>query len=404
MNEKRPEVFGGGFNTKTTKQTNIKEGVNLSKEQLDNANNNGTAISKGIEDALIRGDENVKDFLGYKDDGQLTALERKAKEWDEKNKNKTNSVDNPVNEIKTNEVNNSEESTLKYADPEYIKEVSKKSVTLTYGKDNDNKVAKPKIDIPFFSLNDNIDINEPFDILALPSRGVFYDDCGENIKIPYLNASDEDLLSNPNLIRSGKFLEVLINRKLKYTNLTYSDLLVGDRNAIMIWLRGSAYGNNYDLRLQDPSNENDTTGFDYTVDLSKLDTIYFNDDVDENGLMTYTLPNSGDVLKFRFLTMFDIDGIIERELAISEVYGDEHVDTITYSLFLRLESINGNDDREYINKYSKYLIKLKDKKAFIEYSDSIESGIDLNINVRTPGGESFDTFLPFGETFFWGNN
>ena len=55
--------------------------------------------------------------------------------------------------------------------------------------------------------------DEPFDLVKLPSEGLLYKNCKSSLKVAYLNASDENIITNPNLLRSGKFLEVLINRK-----------------------------------------------------------------------------------------------------------------------------------------------------------------------------------------------
>jgi hypothetical protein len=48
-------------------------------------------------------------------------------------------------------------------------------------------------------------------------------------------------------------------------------------------------------------------------------------------------------------------------------------------------------------------LRVGDAKAFNEYVEKIESGVDLNITVGTPGGGSVTTFLPLNISFFWPN-
>ena len=45
-------------------------------------------------------------------------------------------------------------------------------------------------------------------------------------------------------------VEILINRKILEPDLRYEDLLVGDRNAIMIWLRATGYGEMYPVLMR----------------------------------------------------------------------------------------------------------------------------------------------------------
>ena len=76
--------------------------------------------------------------------------------------------------------------------------------------------------------------------------------------------------------------------------------------------------------------------------------------------------------------------------------------TTTYTLEKMIVEVNGSRDKNIIRDFSKN-IRIGDAKALTEYMEKIESGIDLNIEVRTPGGESIKTFLPLNFSFFWPN-
>ena len=74
----------------------------------------------------------------------------------------------------------------------------------------------------------------------------------------------------------------------------------------------------------------------------------------------------------------------------------------TYMLEKSIVELNGNRDKNLIREFSK-TIRIRDAKSFSEYIEKIESGVDLNIEVRTPGGGSVNTFLPLNFGFFWPN-
>lgn len=239
--------------------------------------------------------------------------------------------------------------------------------------------------------------NVPFDVIPLPSRGKLYANKKPTMKIAYLNASDENILTNPNLLESGRFLEILINRKMMDTNIRYKDLHVGDRNAIMIWLRSTAYGAEYPIQVFDPA-----TGrpFETNIDLSQLKMIELEADCDAKGYISFVLPLSKNEIKFRLLTVGDLDEIDAHTEAVTAELGAEFIDTSTYILKKHIVSVNGYTNRADVDDFVDQML-LGDVKAFRKYVDEIESGMDMNLTVGTPGGESIKTFLPLNVSFFW---
>jgi hypothetical protein len=83
-------------------------------------------------------------------------------------------------------------------------------------------------------------------MLSLPSLGKTYRNKKPNVRLGYMTTADENILTSPNLLQSGEFFNVL---KILEPDLRYNDLLVGDRNAIMIWLRATGYGEMYPVTL-----------------------------------------------------------------------------------------------------------------------------------------------------------
>ena len=95
------------------------------------------------------------------------------------------------------------------------------------------------------------ELRVPYDVLELPSQGLLYPNKKSSVKVEYLTAMDETILTSPNLSQNGKFLTVLLDRKVKDLGFPTEDLLEGDRLAILIWLRATGYGEMYNQQVFD---------------------------------------------------------------------------------------------------------------------------------------------------------
>ena len=236
-------------------------------------------------------------------------------------------------------------------------------------------------------------MNQPYDLIPLPSEGKLYSLGKKNVKLAYLTTADENILTSPNLVNSGDFLEILINRKLLEPTLRYKDLLPGDRNAIMIWLRATGYGEMYPVTIYD----NDGEAFDTEVNLSELKTVKLTVDPDEDGLYTFVLPVSKNKVRFKLLTI----GEMEELEAEAESRKDDFINSdSTMMLEAQIVSINDNKDRAFISNYVENM-RVLDAKKLREYMGEIYCGIDMNISVKTPKGDTVNTFLPLTTKFFW---
>lgn len=237
--------------------------------------------------------------------------------------------------------------------------------------------------------------NSPFDVIQLPSKGKFYKNKKANVRIGYLTTSDESILTSPNILQSGDFLSILINRKILEPDLHYNDLITGDRNAIMIWLRATAYGEMYPVTLFDE----DDIPFDTEINLNELKTVELSVEPDSEGLFSFQLPLSKNIIKFKILTCGD-DDEIEKLLAKDRKNGELINKSNKYRIDRMVVDVDGNKDKVFIRDFMDN-IRIPDNKKFIEYLEKIDCGIDLNITVRTPGGGSIKTFLPLNLNFFW---
>jgi hypothetical protein len=247
--------------------------------------------------------------------------------------------------------------------------------------------------------------NVQYDLIPIPSDGKIYPFRKNRFKVAYLNASDENLLTSPNILESGDWFETLLRRKI-LEDIDPKDLHMGDRNAIMIWLRATSYGVMYPINVIDPATGqiiiDKVTGepWVYEVDLSTLKIKNLGAEPDAHGLFTYTLEESHRVIKFRLLTVRDIEELAAIEDYELNVLNLEFANSLTHRLDRQILEIDGNRDPEFIRQEI-LSMRVGDSRPFRKYVDEIESGIDLRIDIRTPGGESIKSFLPLNINFFW---
>jgi hypothetical protein len=261
-------------------------------------------------------------------------------------------------------------------------------------KDKTTYTSQQAID-PYILELSQPNYNAPFDVIPLPSKGKLYRNKKQNVRLAYMTTADENILTSPNLLKSGEFLEILINRKLLEPELRYKDLLPGDRNAIMLWLRATAYGEMYPVTLLDENDE----AFETEINLNELKTIDLNVEPDEDGLFNFTMPLSKANVRFKLLTCGDIDNIeemLERDRENNILVNNAN----TYKLEKMIIEVNGDTNKTMIRDFVNYM-RIQDSKEFNKFVESIETGIDLDIEVGTPGGGSIKTFLPLNVRFFW---
>ena len=92
----------------------------------------------------------------------------------------------------------------------------------------------------------------PYDVVELPSRGLFYANKKSSVKVTYLTAADENILTSPNVLNSGRLIDTLIRTKIVDRDINIDTLLECDKEAILVFLRNTAYGPEYDIKLIDP--------------------------------------------------------------------------------------------------------------------------------------------------------
>ena len=288
-----------------------------------------------------------------------------------------------------------------------------------------------------------------YDVIPLPSKGECYPNKMASVKVAYLTAYDENILVSPNLYRDNKVLDEILKNKLINCPIAAEDLLQGDRDAIILWLRATGYGNDFPITATD--NESGKR-FEAVVDLSKINFKPFNLKGDENGFFDFETPVTHDKIKFKFLTTGDNEylGKVDEEERMQASLGKlerisedlsymvEHNNTldkdlkkkifdaqntinewkdkvsevqdvdipftniITNRMQLMVMEVNGNRDRKFIHNYIMNM-NVRDSSSFRKYVNDNEPGLDYNVEVARPeslGGGTVSVFLQLDQYLF----
>lgn len=238
---------------------------------------------------------------------------------------------------------------------------------------------------------------EQYDVIELPSQGILYPNKKSTVKVSYLTTIDENILSSPNIINSGKLIDILLERKVKDLGFNTKDLLDGDRMAILVFLRSTGLGDKYTQAVVDPNSGKVVSG---EIDLPSLKQKKLDVQPDENGEFDFVLPQSNYRIKFRFLTGKDEEEIDLQDETLMERNGDEVSQKITLRLERQIMQINDDRDKIKLSTIIKKL-SLKDSRALRKYMSDLEPGIDFNTNATIQGGVEVATFLRIGSNFLW---
>ena len=235
----------------------------------------------------------------------------------------------------------------------------------------------------------------PTETIELPSKGLIYSEdnplSSGTIDMKYMTAKEEDILSNQSYIQNGTVLDKLL-KSLIVSKVDYNDLIVGDKNAIMIAARILGYGKDYEFEYK---------GEQVSVDLSTLENKVFNEKEITKGVneFSYTLPNSGTLITYKLLTHKD-------EMAIdAEIKGLKKIDknadpSVSTRMKHMILSVGGNDDKKTIREFVDNYFLASDARSFRQHIREVQPDVDLKATVEVNGGmEVID--IPITVNFFW---
>jgi len=241
----------------------------------------------------------------------------------------------------------------------------------------------------------------PTEQVTLPSKGLLYPK--ENplssgvIEMKYMTAREEDILTNSNYIRQGTVIDKLL-QALIVTPINYDDLLVGDKNAILISARILGYGKDYTFKYTNQQGEE----VEVNVDLSGLKDKEIDESLLKSGKneFTFELPFSKNVVTFKLLTHGDEKNIEAEIKGLKKINPSATYDVTTRLKFI-ITSVEGKYDQKSIRDFVDNFLIAKDARALREYYSQVQPDIELRYTPEDENytGEGID--IPINLNFFW---
>ena len=241
----------------------------------------------------------------------------------------------------------------------------------------------------------------PTEEVSLPSKGLLYPKesplSSGKIEMKYMTAREEDILTNTNFIKNGTVIDKLL-QSLIVTSINYDELLIGDKNAILVAARILGYGQEYSFKYTNERGQE----LEATVDLSTLKEKELEASLVKSGIneFTFSLPKSGNVITFKLLTHGDEKKIEAEIKGLQKVNPNGSYD-VTTRLKYMITSINGDREIKAIRDFIDNYLLAPDARALREYYAKVQPDIEMKF---IPNDENYvgeGIAIPISLNFFW---
>ena len=228
----------------------------------------------------------------------------------------------------------------------------------------------------------------PHDVVQLPSQGIFYKNKKKSIKVGYLTASDENILMGG----ANDLTITLLRAKIYEPDIKVEELLEGDVEAILIFLRNTGFGPEITLNVTDPVTKKP---FKSNVLLDQLNIIN-GQQPNEDGSFTTLLPKSQSTIKLKPLSYGEIIEIGK----LAETYPQGRVvPKVTWRMQKEIIEVDGSTDKASIAKFVESM-PISDSKFIRKFMNENEPRLDMTKTIIAPSGEKLTVNVGFGVDFF----
>jgi len=241
----------------------------------------------------------------------------------------------------------------------------------------------------------------PTEVISLPSKGLVYPESNPlssgQLEIKYMTAKEEEILASQNLIKKGVVLDKLFESIIVDNKINIDDIIIGDKNAIMLATRILGYGPEYKIEITNDLDEKE----ELSVDLSKIQT----KEIDESLLnrenrYTFTTSN-GTVLEYKLLSHGDEKKIDADIKALQRLNKGTSAELTTRYRYMIL-SVNGKTDTGSITGFINNQFLTRDTRAFREAVKKLQPDVVMEFEYEDPRtGEMEVRPIPMGVGFFW---
>ena len=243
----------------------------------------------------------------------------------------------------------------------------------------------------------------PTEIITLPSEGLSYPENSPlskgEIEIKYMTAKEEEILASQNLIKKGVVLDMLFESIIADKSINADDILIGDKNAIVLATRILGYGPDYKIEFTNDDGEKEQV----SIDLSKVQTKEIDTkQLKRDNLYEWVTPNTKNVLKFKFLTHGDEKKIESDVRAMNRLNKGGVSAELTTRYRYIIQSVDGKEDTKSIVDFINNKFLSKDTRAFRNHLLDLQPDMNMVFDYENPNtGEKESTPIPMGIGFFY---
>jgi hypothetical protein len=251
----------------------------------------------------------------------------------------------------------------------------------------------------------------PTEFVELPSKGRFYPSNHplydqEVIEIKHMTTKEEDILTSQALLKKGLAIDRMLESVIINRNIRVDDLLLGDKNALIIAARAHGYGTLYETGVNCPSCQEEQQ---YDFDLGSLHSTSASDEylseheitLTENNTFLIPLPTTDFVIEVRLLTGHDEKNI--SKTAEHKRKRNFPESPVTDFLRTMITSVNGISDPNSLNGFINSLPAIQAKYIRKTY-DKLVPSLDLNHEFMCAHCNTSNLVeVPLNADFFWSN-
>ena len=243
----------------------------------------------------------------------------------------------------------------------------------------------------------------PTEVITLPSQGKCYSEnhplAKGEIEIKYMTAKEEEILASQNLIKKGVVLDMLFESIIADKSISPDDIIIGDKNAIVLATRILGYGPEYKIEFTGEDGEKEQI----SIDLSKVQTKEVDiEKLNRENLYEYVTPTTKNVLKFKMLTHGDekkIEGDVRAMNRLNK--GGVSAELTTRYRYI-IQSVDGKEDTKSIVNFINNKFLSKDTRAFRNHLLELQPDMDMVFDYDNPiSGEKERSPIPMGIGFFY---
>jgi len=236
----------------------------------------------------------------------------------------------------------------------------------------------------------------PTEEVTLPSKGLLYPKESPLSKgvitMKYMTAREEDILTNANLIENGTVIDKLL-QSLIVTPINYDDLLLGDKNAILIAARILGYGKDYEFEYN---------GQSHTIDLTDVEDKSIDESLISNNenKFFFTLPTSKKEVTFKLLTHGDEKAIAAEMKGLKRLNKESSSNVSTRMKYV-ITSIDGNSETKTIREFIDNELLARDARELRNHISEVQPDVDLTYEYEDKNGDFVTIPVPISLNFFW---